>query len=272
MATRGDRERFPRAQVSSLSVSLTRSVQGRASLQSLLGSGGLEEAFRRALGRATGPAKGVPRDSLALLLSAPFRRLAAKGVPTTALRPRSQLLDVPQRFEDLRQEVIFESSGVLSRLPRPLRRAVLGSDRPPLVKRSDSPRFARPLDDSSYFVSSRYGQRGESHHNGVDLAAEEGTPIRAAADGRVVVAGFEPGYGNFMEIEHEDGWRTLYAHTQRNYRKIGEFVKAKDVVACVGSTGRSSGPHLHFEIRDPKDAPQNPASFVFFSSRRTLPE
>ena len=138
----------------------------------------------------------------------------------------------------------------------------------------DSPRFASPLERRAFFVSSEYGLREHNrHHNGIDLAAEAGTPIMAAADGVVAVSRHEEGgYGNFVEVEHEDGWRTLYAHTQRNYRKIGEFVKAKDVIACVGSTGRSSGPHLHFEIRDPQDAPLNPAEFVFFSSRRTLPD
>lgn len=121
------------------------------------------------------------------------------------------------------------------------------------LRRGGSPRFIVPLEAKSYFVSSPYGYRGERHHNGVDLAAEEGTPIRAAADGKVTYCGYEAGYGNFIEVEHAGGWRTLYAHTKVNCKRSGDIVKAFEVIGKVGSTGRSTGPHLHFEIRDPED-------------------
>ena len=124
-----------------------------------------------------------------------------------------------------------------------------------------SPKFIVPLD--TYFVSSEYGLRGERHHNGVDLAAEEGSPIKAAADGRVIYCGYESGYGNFIEVEHAGGWRTLYAHTKINCKQSGDYVKVSEVIGKVGSTGRSTGPHLHFEIRDPQYQPLNPALFMF---------
>ena len=141
-----------------------------------------------------------------------------------------------------------------------------------LVQTIGSPRFVVPLDTVTYFVSSKYGYRGQRHHNGIDLAAAEGTPIRAAAPGKVVFEGFESGYGNFIEIEHEGGWRTLYAHTQANCKKLGEAVGSREVIASVGATGRSSGPHLHFEIRDPDYVPCNPSHFIFFRDRSALPE
>jgi murein DD-endopeptidase MepM/ murein hydrolase activator NlpD len=86
-------------------------------------------------------------------------------------------------------------------------------------------------------------------HKGIDIAAPSGTPIQAAAAGRVVFSGRNKGYGNMVMLEHADGRRTLYAHAEALYVKVGTNVAAGQTIAAVGSTGHSTGPHVHFEIR-----------------------
>lgn len=87
-------------------------------------------------------------------------------------------------------------------------------------------------------------------HQGIDIAAGRGTPIAAAAAGTVVFAGRNKGYGNMVMIEHADGRRTLYAHAQSLFVKAGDTVSAGQTIAAVGSTGHSTGPHVHFEVRE----------------------
>lgn len=105
-------------------------------------------------------------------------------------------------------------------------------------------------------VTSTYGRRVDPingaarDHHGVDIAAPRGTPIGAAAAGTVVFAGRRGGYGNTVIIEQPDGKQTLYAHAEELLVKAGERVNAGQTIATVGSTGRSTGPHLHFEVRE----------------------
>lgn len=111
-------------------------------------------------------------------------------------------------------------------------------------------------------ISSGFGWRihpvtGERRlHKGVDFAAPTGTPIFAAADGVVTDAGWtDGGYGNIVELRHEDGSVTLYAHTNRVYVSKGQVINKGQAIAEVGTTGRSTGPHLHFEVQpDGKNA------------------
>jgi murein DD-endopeptidase MepM/ murein hydrolase activator NlpD len=101
----------------------------------------------------------------------------------------------------------------------------------------------------------------ERLHSGVDIAAPEGTTIQAAAAGQVVFSGTPAGYGNVVVIQHAEGYSTLYAHNAANLVSVGTVVSQGQPVATVGSTGRSTGPHLHFEIR--KDGKQlDPALFL----------
>ncbi|MBQ4334177.1 MAG: peptidoglycan DD-metalloendopeptidase family protein, partial [Myxococcaceae bacterium] len=95
----------------------------------------------------------------------------------------------------------------------------------------------------------RFGKRAESVHDGIDLSAPEGTPIRAAADGRVLFSAPQHGYGNLIIIEHQDGLLTLYAHNRENLVKEGERVRLGQVIARVGRGSATSGPYLHFEVR-----------------------
>jgi len=99
-------------------------------------------------------------------------------------------------------------------------------------------------------ITSRFGRRGSRMHDGIDISAKEGTPVRAATDGTVVYSDQRlSGYGKLVIIRHGKGLFTVYAHNQRNLVKKGERVKRGDTVAKVGQTGRANGPHLHFEVR-----------------------
>ncbi|WP_277184702.1 M23 family metallopeptidase [Caballeronia sp. BR00000012568055] len=104
-------------------------------------------------------------------------------------------------------------------------------------------------------TSSSFGNRLDpfsghpSFHPGVDLVAPTGTPIRAAAKGRVIYAGPMPGYGNAVDIDHGNGYVTRYAHASKIEVRVGQTVQPGEEIAKVGSTGRSTGPHLHFEVR-----------------------
>ncbi|AFL73587.1 M23 family metallopeptidase [Thiocystis violascens] len=104
-------------------------------------------------------------------------------------------------------------------------------------------------------LTSGYGRRRHPvtqdprFHAGIDLAAPIGTPVRAVADGQVRMAGWAGGYGRLVELEHGQGWTTRYGHLQRALVAPGERVEAGEIIALVGSTGRSTGAHLHFEIR-----------------------
>ncbi|HEY9856758.1 MAG TPA: M23 family metallopeptidase, partial [Stenomitos sp.] len=89
----------------------------------------------------------------------------------------------------------------------------------------------------------------DGHHDGYDLAAAMGTPIRAAKTGTVTFAGNRGGYGNAIILTHAGGWSTLYGHASRLAVKEGQTVQAGQVIAYVGSTGHSTGPHLHYELR-----------------------
>jgi murein DD-endopeptidase MepM/ murein hydrolase activator NlpD len=98
-------------------------------------------------------------------------------------------------------------------------------------------------------VTSGYGLRWGRLHAGVDIGVGFGTPIRAAAAGTVSYAGWLGGYGNLVVVEHGGGLATAYAHQQRIYASVGQTVAQGDVLGEVGSTGNSTGPHLHFEVR-----------------------
>jgi murein DD-endopeptidase MepM/ murein hydrolase activator NlpD len=98
-------------------------------------------------------------------------------------------------------------------------------------------------------------------HSGLDFQADRGAPIVAAAGGVVVNQQVHPGYGNMLEIDHGNDLRTLYAHASAVFVKNGELVKRGQKIAEVGSTGRSTGPHLHFEVLV-QGVPQDPKTFL----------
>ena len=100
-------------------------------------------------------------------------------------------------------------------------------------------------------VSSEYGKRWGKHHEGIDIPAPVGTPIVAITNGQVVYSGNEmTGYGNITVLSHLGGYFTVYAHASKNLTQNGQSVKKGETISLVGNTGHSTGPHLHFELRE----------------------
>lgn len=103
----------------------------------------------------------------------------------------------------------------------------------------------------------RFGKKGNEPHDGIDLAAPLGTPVKTAAAGTVLYAGEQAGYGLIVILEHAEDLITLYAHNRDLRVKTGQKVRASQVIATVGESGKTSGPHLHFEVRK-KGIPVDP--------------
>jgi len=98
-------------------------------------------------------------------------------------------------------------------------------------------------------------------HDGWDIAARTGSNIRAPGDGTVILIGRQNGYGNFLEVDHGYGLITRFAHTTKNLVKVGDKIKRGQVIALVGNTGRSTGPHLHYEVHL-NGVPVNPRNYI----------
>lgn len=134
-------------------------------------------------------------------------------------------------------------------------------------RRLEDARRVAGLPVTSGYQSSPFGLRrdpfhGRSrHHKGVDFAAKRGSDVVAVAAGVVTWSGRKSGYGWVVEVSHADGYSTLYAHNQRNLAQVGDLVQRGQVIALVGSSGRSTGPHLHFEVK--KNGRQvNPETYI----------
>jgi murein DD-endopeptidase MepM/ murein hydrolase activator NlpD len=116
------------------------------------------------------------------------------------------------------------------------------------------------------WISSPFGYRRNPYdgsyrlHAGVDIAAEPGTPVRSPADGTVIFSGYREGYGKAVVLDHGYGIRTLFAHNSKLFVAQGTRIKRGETISQVGSTGHSTGPHLHYEVRK-NGVPVNPATF-----------
>lgn len=110
-------------------------------------------------------------------------------------------------------------------------------------------------------ISSPFGTRWGRTHKGIDIASQAGTPVYASDDGIVSSSGYQSSFGNLVTIDHGNGFETYYAHNSELLVSEGEPVKKGQMIAKVGSTGRSTGPHCHFEIRY-NGVPQNPMSHI----------
>ncbi len=110
-------------------------------------------------------------------------------------------------------------------------------------------------------LTSRFGPRGQSFHDGIDIGAAPGTPVLAARDGTVLYSDTLRGYGNVVIVEHGGGYATVYAHNEENLVHAGDHVRQGQTLARLGRTGRTSGPNLHFEVRKDNVA-RNPIYFL----------
>ncbi len=125
-----------------------------------------------------------------------------------------------------------------------------------------APALRWPLTTIHVFVGSPFGARWGKPHEGIDLPAPVGTPVFAAADGRVVYAGAGiRGYGNLIVLKHTGGLLTAYAHNSLLLVSQGQAVRAGDRIALVGQSGHATGPHLHFEVRSGQ-IPRDPMKYL----------
>jgi murein DD-endopeptidase MepM/ murein hydrolase activator NlpD len=118
-----------------------------------------------------------------------------------------------------------------------------------------------PITSSFGFRSNPFGSSGRESHKGLDIRAPNGSPVKCTAEGKVVFAGYRVGYGNLVVISHGEEYQTYYGHLSEILVKEGQEVKVSTFIGKVGSTGRSTGPHLHYEIlRNNKKI--NPKTFI----------
>ena len=180
----------------------------------------------------TEEAQGV-RNELAVsrdtLLAA--RRLKASALATTRENRAEYLAEV---------EALAAQSAALAAAIRDAQNGSSGSGRPSAAG------FVWPVSGP---VVSGFGMRWGRMHEGIDIAAGMGTPVHAAAAGTVIHAGWLGGYGNLVVLDHGDGLATAYAHASALLVVVGQSVSQGETVSLVGSTGHSTGPHLHFEVR-----------------------
>ncbi|MER5389406.1 M23 family metallopeptidase [Saccharopolyspora sp. NPDC002686] len=118
-------------------------------------------------------------------------------------------------------------------------------------------------------ISSEFGDRWGTTHNGVDIANDEGTPIRAASEGVVIDSGPASGYGMWIRIEHDGDVISTYGHIDADFAEVGESVRAGEVIATMGNRGQSTGPHLHFQL-DVAGRPVDPVQFYADRSAELL--
>ncbi len=124
--------------------------------------------------------------------------------------------------------------------------------------------WSMPLKD--HYVTSNFGHRGHRYHYGTDLRLSIGDSVRSVFDGIVRISKYNPGgYGNYVLVRHYNGLETIYGHLSKRLVKVGQHVKAGELIGKGGNTGRSSGPHLHFEVRYQGNA-FNPKSLYNFES------
>ena len=169
-----------------------------------------------------------------------------------------------------RLRVEYGADGTQTMLPQ------LAGDDEPFVygvyaaSETESRWFRWPVQDSrTVWKGNPYGFINGNLHSGIDIPADQGTVILAAADGTVTETGFDPVRGNYLILDHGDGLTTLYAHCRNVDVKEGDTVQDGEMVAAVGSTGMSTGSHLHFEVRQDGEA-QNPVAYFDSTIRDTL--
>ena len=207
--------------------------------------------------------------------------------PTTPSRPAASVFHVVKPGENLFRigkayDVAFEELAKANRLKEPSqiyvgqRILIPGANRQlpvdtiaPVAAAPVSRTLPAPVEIAgdpllwpvSGTINSNYGPRGSSFHDGIDIAAPEGTPIQAIERGEVIYSDQLRGYGNIVIVRHQGGIVSVYAHNQVNLVREGQQVSKGEAIAKVGSTGRVTGPHLHLEIRKNNTA-QDPLRYL----------
>jgi murein DD-endopeptidase MepM/ murein hydrolase activator NlpD len=220
----------------------------------------------------TGPGAEVEEGDAHVLPPALAAAFEASGKPVGALRPpgvtdAGRSPGAGETSDASRTETATASGraapppGRDGRGPGRIETSVLGALPPSQVAKAPVASVRRgpgqlqwPLRGVLY---ARFGRKGKSPHDGIDLAAPVGTPVRTASEGSVLFAGPQQGYGLLVIIEHSHGLVTVYAHNRDLRVRTGQQVREGQVIATVGESGKTSGPHLHFEVRQ-DGAPVDP--------------
>lgn len=199
-------------------------------------------AFYGPIARAAARVPGLQRD---------VARLQAENSKIVALSAAVDSLE--QRYAQVRKMIGADI------VPDPLRHAATLPVAPAIraYPRSAGPRFATggpphywPLDDTGFLTRGLVGDSaGDQAHPGIDIAVPTGSVVRAAGSGTVAQTGQDPEYGWFVLLQHSEGYQSMYGHLSRRLVAPGDSVAAGQVIGLSGNTGRSSAPHLHFEIR-----------------------
>ena len=177
------------------------------------------------------------------------RLVASRDALVTAQREKSATLaSIEDEQADIHDEIddLLEQSAALAEQIRAAQQQAASSSVPPIVPPSGNGILGWPVSGP---VVSGFGMRWGRMHEGIDITCPTGTAVRAAAAGTVIYAGWLGGYGNLVVVDHGGGLSTAYAHNSAFASSLGQTVAAGEVIAYAGSTGDSSGPHVHFEVR-----------------------
>ncbi|NLD19504.1 MAG: peptidoglycan DD-metalloendopeptidase family protein [Clostridiales bacterium] len=182
-----------------------------------------------------------------------------EGYTKTQQAGKDGLNEVTERVTTVNGESIEAKALSTTIKEEPVTEVILigTKERPPTV---GSGKYIWPI-SSGYTLTSEFGYRWGSLHEGIDLGVPTGTTVKAADGGTVVSSGYEGAYGYCVIIDHQNGMKTRYAHNSRNLVSVGEKVFQGQEIALSGNTGRSTGPHLHFEVIVGGE-PQNPLNYL----------
>lgn len=184
---------------------------------------------------------------------------SANGIKDARSLAVGQELVIPGVEREAPHEALAEADPepVRTSVEGPARRGAVARREEPPRRPASRPGASRPKAATQGLLDwplkgvlyGRFGKKGKEPHDGIDLAAPEGTPVKTAQEGTVLYAGEQRGYGNIVIVEHSDRLITLYAHNRDLRVKTGQKVRREQVIATVGQSGKTSGPHLHFEVR-----------------------
>jgi murein DD-endopeptidase MepM/ murein hydrolase activator NlpD len=177
------------------------------------------------------------------------RLVASRDALVVARREKSATLaSIQEDRESVLEEIhaLEEQSAALAAQIREAQQQAASSSAPEVVPPSGNGMLGWPVSGP---VTSGFGMRWGRMHEGIDIMCPTGTPVRAAAAGTVIYAGWLGGYGNLVVVDHGGGLSTAYAHNSAYASSVGQSVAAGQTIAISGNTGNSSGPHVHFEVR-----------------------